>query len=97
MATIRMELFAGMEWDEIWLLYVLCSFVKAKSDVALEDVQNLVQMGLELFHLSRNKLYAQVLHFVSKLMWSFCILIRLSMLLNDYLIFLSIRLDGEIY
>ncbi|KAL4343140.1 hypothetical protein S245_036097 [Arachis hypogaea] len=39
---------------------VLDLFIKAKSDVALEDVEALIQMGLELFHLSRNKLYAQV-------------------------------------
>ncbi|MED6148307.1 hypothetical protein PIB30_051930 [Stylosanthes scabra] len=39
---------------------VLDLFIKAKSDVALEDVQALIQLGLELFHLSRNKLYAQV-------------------------------------
>ncbi|PNX89329.1 proteasome activator complex subunit-like protein, partial [Trifolium pratense] len=36
------------------------SFIKAKSDVSLEDVRTLIQMGLELFHMSRNKLYAQV-------------------------------------
>ncbi|CAJ1960253.1 unnamed protein product [Sphenostylis stenocarpa] len=35
-------------------------FIKAKSDVSLEDVHNLVQLGLEIFHVSRNKLYAQV-------------------------------------
>ncbi|XP_019430869.1 PREDICTED: proteasome activator subunit 4-like [Lupinus angustifolius] len=39
---------------------VLDLFIKAKSDVSLEDVQSLIQTGLELFHLSRNKLYAQV-------------------------------------
>ncbi|XP_027335262.1 proteasome activator subunit 4 [Abrus precatorius] len=39
---------------------VLDLFIKAKSDVSLEDVRTLVQMGLELFHMSRNKLYAQV-------------------------------------
>ncbi|KAK7305308.1 hypothetical protein VNO77_43212 [Canavalia gladiata] len=39
---------------------VLDLFVKAKSDVSLEDVHSLIQMGLELFHMSRNKLYAQV-------------------------------------
>ncbi|KAG4920653.1 hypothetical protein JHK84_049501 [Glycine max] len=39
---------------------VLDLFIKAKSDVSLEDVCNLIQMGLEIFHVSRNKLYAQV-------------------------------------
>ncbi|RDX74118.1 Proteasome activator subunit 4 [Mucuna pruriens] len=39
---------------------VLDLFIKAKSDVSLEDVRNLIQMGLEIFHVSRNKLYAQV-------------------------------------
>jgi len=32
---------------------------------ALEDIRNLIQNGLEIFRVSRNKLYAQVLlHFV---------------------------------
>ncbi|XP_057429773.1 proteasome activator subunit 4 isoform X2 [Lotus japonicus] len=39
---------------------VLDLFIKAKSDVSLEDVRTLIQMGLELFHMSRSKLYAQV-------------------------------------
>ncbi|TKY47091.1 Proteasome activator subunit 4 [Spatholobus suberectus] len=39
---------------------ILDLFIKAKSDVSLEDVRNLIQMGLEIFHVSRNKLYAQV-------------------------------------
>ncbi|RHN67495.1 putative proteasome activator Blm10, mid region [Medicago truncatula] len=39
---------------------VLDIFIKAKSDVSLEDVRTLIQTGLELFHMSRNKLYAQV-------------------------------------
>ncbi|KEH34123.1 proteasome activator complex subunit-like protein [Medicago truncatula] len=39
---------------------VLDLFIKAKSDVSLEDVRTLIQTGLELFHMSRNKLYAQV-------------------------------------
>ncbi|KAK7387207.1 hypothetical protein VNO78_27798 [Psophocarpus tetragonolobus] len=39
---------------------VLDLFIKAKSDVSLEDVRNLLQMGLEIFHVSRNKLYVQV-------------------------------------
>lgn len=43
------------------VLYLLCSFVKAKSDVSSEDVTALVEFGLELFHVSQNKLYAQVI------------------------------------
>ncbi|CAL5202430.1 unnamed protein product [Lathyrus oleraceus] len=39
---------------------VLDLFIKAKSVVSLEDVRTLIQTGLELFHMSRNKLYAQV-------------------------------------
>ncbi|XP_047151805.1 proteasome activator subunit 4 [Vigna umbellata] len=39
---------------------VLDLFIKAKSDVSLEDVRDLAQMGLEIFHVARNKLYAQV-------------------------------------
>ncbi|KAL6954576.1 hypothetical protein U1Q18_023924 [Sarracenia purpurea var. burkii] len=35
-------------------------FIKAKSEVSLEDVAALVEMGLELFCLSHDKLYAQV-------------------------------------
>ncbi|BFG33636.1 hypothetical protein CerSpe_199100 [Prunus speciosa] len=39
---------------------VIDLFVKAKSDVSSEDVTALVEFGLELFHVSQNKLYAQV-------------------------------------
>ncbi|XP_073225318.1 proteasome activator subunit 4-like [Cicer arietinum] len=39
---------------------VLDLFIKAESDVSLEDVRTLILMGLELFHMSRNKLYAQI-------------------------------------
>ncbi|CAI8596807.1 unnamed protein product [Vicia faba] len=39
---------------------VLDLFIKAKSVVSLEDVRSLIQTGLELFHMSRNKLYPQV-------------------------------------
>uniref|UniRef100_A0A5B7B961 Putative proteasome activator subunit 4 n=2 Tax=Davidia involucrata TaxID=16924 RepID=A0A5B7B961_DAVIN len=39
---------------------VIDLFVKAKSEVSLEDVAALVDIGLELFHISHDKLYAQV-------------------------------------
>ncbi|WJX31396.1 hypothetical protein P8452_19826 [Trifolium repens] len=47
-------------YSTIRYISVLDLFIKAKSDVSLEDVRTLIQMGLELFHMSRNKLYAQV-------------------------------------
>jgi hypothetical protein len=71
MGCIWMELVNGMES----FFYVLCSFIKAKSDVSLEDVRTLIQMGLELFHMSRNKLYAQVLHFVLNVICSFLVFV----------------------
>jgi hypothetical protein len=71
MGCIWMELVNGMESD----FYVLCSFIKAKSDVSLEDVRTLIQMGLELFHMSRNKLYAQVLHFVLNVICIFLVFV----------------------
>lgn len=74
-----MELVNGRESD----FYVLCSFIKAKSDVSLEDVRTLIQTGLELFHMSRNKLYAQVLHFFLDEIWSFLVFL----LLNECVIF----------
>lgn len=40
----------------------LCRFIKAKSELSLEDVGALVEIGLELFNISQNKLYVQVLH-----------------------------------
>lgn len=39
----------------------MCSFIKAKSEVATEDVSGLIEFGLELFRVSENKLYAQVI------------------------------------
>ncbi|KAK2440847.1 proteasome activator subunit [Trifolium repens] len=47
-------------YSTIRYISVLDLFIKAKSDVSLEDVRTLIQTGLELFHMSRNKLYAQV-------------------------------------
>ena len=72
MACIQMELVVGLKSN---FLRVLCSFINAKSDLALEDVRNLIHKGLEIFHVSRNKLYAQVmLHFVLDEMQSFLVL-----------------------
>ncbi|KAG6577528.1 Proteasome activator subunit 4, partial [Cucurbita argyrosperma subsp. sororia] len=39
---------------------VIDLFIKAKSEVSLEDVAAVVDIGLELFHMSQGKLYAQV-------------------------------------
>lgn len=39
---------------------VLELFIRAKSDISLEDVGALVEVGLQLFHFSQNKLYVQV-------------------------------------
>ncbi|PIA58294.1 hypothetical protein AQUCO_00500316v1 [Aquilegia coerulea] len=44
-----------LKWISIIDLYI-----KAKSEIALEDVGELVDFGLKLFGLSQNKLYAQV-------------------------------------
>lgn len=46
-------------------IYLLCSFIKAKSEVSLEDISGLIEFGLELFHVSQNKLYVQVILGVS--------------------------------
>ena len=45
-------------------LFCFCSFIKAKSEVSLEDVNAIVEVGLELFRISENKLYAQVCYLV---------------------------------
>jgi proteasome activator subunit 4 len=39
---------------------VIDLFVKAKSDLSVDDVTAIVNVGLELFQKSENKLYAQV-------------------------------------
>ncbi|CAI0540944.1 unnamed protein product, partial [Linum tenue] len=49
------SVYATIKW-----ISVLDVFVKAKSDVALEDVTAVVEIGLELFGVSQDKLYAQV-------------------------------------
>lgn len=54
------------------MLTVLCSFMKAKSEVSLEDVAAVVDIGLELFHMSQDKLYAQVLIFMFEMINNSC-------------------------
>ncbi|GLT53719.1 hypothetical protein SLA2020_269720 [Shorea laevis] len=49
------SVYSTLKW-----ISVLDLFIKAKSDVSLEDVSTLVEIGLELFIKSQNKLYAQV-------------------------------------
>ncbi|KAJ7963489.1 proteasome activator subunit 4-like [Quillaja saponaria] len=49
------SVYSTLKW-----ISVIDLFVKAKSDLSLEDIQTLIEMGLELFLLSRSKLYPQV-------------------------------------
>lgn len=49
----------------------ICSFIKARSELCVEDVKELVEFGLELFRVSENKLYAQVL-FLSNIPLHLC-------------------------
>ncbi|XP_078443427.1 proteasome activating protein 200 isoform X2 [Wolffia australiana] len=49
------SVYATLKWISIIQLYV-----KAKSEVSSGDVKALVEVGLEIFHSSKNKLYAQV-------------------------------------
>ncbi|XP_030931449.1 proteasome activator subunit 4-like isoform X2 [Quercus lobata] len=49
------SVYSTLKW-----ISVIDLFIKAKSDVSLEDVSTLVEIGLELFKNSQNKLYAQV-------------------------------------
>ncbi|KAL5803775.1 hypothetical protein ACOSQ3_030575 [Xanthoceras sorbifolium] len=49
------SVYATLKW-----ISVVDLFIKAKSELALEDVGTLVEIGLELFNTSQNKLYAQV-------------------------------------
>lgn len=69
--TNRMGLMAGVN-----VTYLLCSFIVAESEVALEDVGTLVKIGLEFFEKSQNKLYAQVIHVFERkfLLYMFAIL-----------------------
>lgn len=45
----------------VFALFNLFSFIKAKSDIAPEDAQVLVKLGLEIFHASQNKFVVQVM------------------------------------
>uniref|UniRef100_A0A2C9WGL5 Proteasome activator Blm10 middle HEAT repeats region domain-containing protein n=1 Tax=Manihot esculenta TaxID=3983 RepID=A0A2C9WGL5_MANES len=49
------SVYATLKW-----ISVIDLFIKAKSEVALEDVNQLVEIGIHLFNISQNKLYAQV-------------------------------------
>ncbi|GLT83766.1 hypothetical protein SLE2022_020380 [Rubroshorea leprosula] len=49
------SVYSTLKW-----ISVIELFIKAKSDISLEDVATLLQMGLEIFHKSENKLYVQV-------------------------------------
>ncbi|GJN28951.1 hypothetical protein PR202_gb17129 [Eleusine coracana subsp. coracana] len=47
--------YATLKWISVFDL-----FIKAKSDVALEDVQALVELGLEIFNASQDKFVVQI-------------------------------------
>lgn len=49
------SVYSTLKW-----ISVIDLFIKAKSELSLEDVGALVEIGLELFNISQNKLYAQV-------------------------------------
>ncbi|KAJ9173841.1 hypothetical protein P3X46_016937 [Hevea brasiliensis] len=49
------SVYATLKW-----ISVIDLFIKAKSEVALEDVNQLVEIGIQVFNISQNKLYAQV-------------------------------------
>ncbi|KAJ0102428.1 hypothetical protein Patl1_03711 [Pistacia atlantica] len=49
------SVYATIKW-----ISVIDLFIKAKSEVSLEDVGAVVELGLELFNISQNKLYVQV-------------------------------------
>lgn len=49
------SVYSTLKW-----ISVIDLFVKAKSEVSLEDVASLVEFGLQVFHASQDKLYAQV-------------------------------------
>lgn len=78
----------------------LCRFIKAKSELSLEDVGALVEIGLELFNISQNKLYVQVLHHMRNNFFScfpsFSVFFLIRICVCVYVLFLCIRLDGEI-
>ncbi|KAH9652582.1 proteasome activator subunit 4 [Citrus sinensis] len=49
------SVYSTLKW-----ISVIDLFIKAKSELSLEDVGALVEIGLELFNISQNKLYVQV-------------------------------------
>lgn len=49
------SVYATLKW-----VSVIDLFIKAKSELSLEDVTEVVEVGLELFRISENKLFAQV-------------------------------------
>ncbi|XP_011095624.1 proteasome activator subunit 4 isoform X1 [Sesamum indicum] len=49
------SVYATLKW-----VSVIDLFVKAKSELSIEDVSNIVEVGLELFQISEHKLHAQV-------------------------------------
>ncbi|XP_078165661.1 proteasome activator subunit 4-like isoform X3 [Carex rostrata] len=49
------SVYATLKW-----ISVIDLFIKAKSELSPENVQELVELGLEVFHASQNKLHAQV-------------------------------------
>ena len=52
----------GIYQNKFWGVALMGAYLIIE---ALEDIRNLIQNGLEIFRVSRNKLYAQVLlHFV---------------------------------
>lgn len=56
-----LAIFCGCLWsNDAFSFFSLCSYVRAKSDLSVEDVTELVEIGLQIFHSSQDKLYAQV-------------------------------------
>lgn len=49
------SVYATLKW-----VSVIDLFIKAKSELSVEDVSAIVEIGLDLFRISENKLYAQV-------------------------------------
>lgn len=56
------SVFSTLKW-----ISVIDLFIKAKSDISLEDVVSVVQIGLELFHKSQSKLYVQMGKYLSQI------------------------------
>lgn len=49
------SVYSTLKW-----ISVIDLFIKAKSEISAEDVKQLVEFGLDVFHAAHNKLYAQV-------------------------------------